>query len=225
MRSLRGTSAQAVIARLNPLIRGWPAYYRTVVSSHTFTALDHYLWKLTGKWARHSHPNKPARWVIHRYFGKFCKSRQDQRVFGDRGSGACLLRFSWTKIVRHQMVKGTSSPDDPALTGYWAARRHRGIPRPLDIASLRLLQAQHGRCPLCRELLLDADRPPQSPREWEQWLTVTRKAIIHNAVVMREGRTPDTPALRLLHAHCYRNHARKRKSPAPLPASEPTGLA
>jgi hypothetical protein len=34
-----------------PLVRGWPAYYRTVVSSQTFTALDHYLWKLTCKWA------------------------------------------------------------------------------------------------------------------------------------------------------------------------------
>lgn len=225
IRSLRGANAQAVIARLNPIIRGWSAYYRTVVSSHTFTALDHYLWKLTYKWARHSHPNKPTRWVIHRYFGKFCKSRNDQWVFGDRDSGAYLLRFSWTKIVRHQMVKGTSSPDDPALAGYWAARRRRGIPRPMDIASLRLLEAQHGRCPLCRELLLDADRPPQSPREWEQWLTVTRKAMIHNAIVLRAGGTPDTPALRLLHAHCYRRYGRSSKSPALLPASEPAGLA
>jgi hypothetical protein len=41
---------------------------------------------------------------------------------------------------------------------------------------------------LCRELLLDAYRPPQSPREWEQWLTVTRKAMIHNAIVLRAGR-------------------------------------
>ena len=225
MRSLRGANAQAVIARLNPIIRGWSAYYRTVVSSEVFAALDHYLWKLTYKWARHSHPNKPTRWVIHRYFGKFNKSRQDQWVFGDRDSGAYLLRFSWTKIVRHQMVRGTSSPDDPALTSYWAARRHRGIPRPMDIASLRLLEAQHGRCPLCRELLLDADRPPQSPREWEQWLTVTRKAMIHNALVLRADGTPDKAALRLLHAHCHRQYARSGNSPALLPASEPTGLA
>ena len=35
VRSLRGTSAQAVIARLNPVVRGWAAYYRTVVSSET----------------------------------------------------------------------------------------------------------------------------------------------------------------------------------------------
>jgi RNA-directed DNA polymerase len=224
LRSLRGTNAQAVIARLNPIIRGWSAYYRTVVSSEVFAALDHYLWKLTYKWAKHSHPNKPTRWIVRRYFGKFCKSRNDRWVFGDRVSGAYLLRFSWTKIVRHQMVRGTSSPDDPALAPYWANRRRKG-PRQLDIASLRLLQAQHGRCPLCRELLLDADRPPQGPREWEQWLTVTRKAIIHNAVVMRADGTPDEATVRLLHAHCYRRYARYDKSPALLPASEPMGLA
>ena len=224
MRALRGTNAQAVIARLNPIIRGWSAYYRTVVSSQTFTALDHYLWKLTYKWAKHSHPNKPTRWIIRRYFGRFSKSRQDRWVFGDRDSGAYLLRFSWTKIVRHQMVRGTSSRDDPALASYWADRRRRGIPRPMDIISLRLLEAQHGCCPLCGELLLDADRPPQTPHEWEQWLTVTRKAIAHNAIVRVDGK-PDEAKLRLLHAHCHRQHARKHKSPALLPASEPSGLA
>jgi RNA-directed DNA polymerase len=225
MRSLRGANAQAVIARLNPIIRGWSAYYRTVVSSKVFAALDHYLWKLTYKWAKHSHANKPTRWVIRRYFGSFNKSRQDQWVFGDRDSGAYLLRFSWTKIVRHQMVRGTSSPDDPALASYWADRRRRGIPRPMDIVTLRLLEAQHGRCLLCGDLLLDADRPPQSPREWEQWLTVTRKAMVRNAIVGRADGTPDEATVRLLHAHCHRQYARNGKSPALLPASEPTGLA
>jgi RNA-directed DNA polymerase len=225
LRSLRGANAQAVIARLNPIIRGWSAYYRTVVSSETFTALDHYLWKLTYKWAKHSHPNKPTRWIIRRYFGRFSKSRQDQWVFGDRDSGAYMLRFAWTKIVRHQMVRGTSSCDDPALASYWAARRRRGIPRPMDTTSLRLLQAQHGQCPLCGELLLDADRPPQSPREWEQWLTVTRKAMTRKAITAQPGGTPDEAKLRLLHAHCHRQYARSSKRPALLPASTPQGLA
>jgi RNA-directed DNA polymerase len=225
LRSLRGANAQAVIARLNPIIRGWSAYYRTAVSSEIFTALDHYLWKLTYKWAKHSHPNKPTRWIVRRYFGRFSKSRQDQWVFGDRDSGAHMLRFAWTKIVRHQMVRGTSSCDDPALASYWAARRHRGIPRPMDTASLRLLESQRGSCPLCGELLLDADRPPQSPREWEQWLTVTRKAMTHNAIIAQPGGAPDEAKLRLLHAHCHRKYARSSKSPALLPASEPTGLA
>jgi RNA-directed DNA polymerase len=224
MRSLRGANAQAVIARLNPIVRGWAAYYRTVVSSQTFTALDHYLWKLTYKWAKHSHPNKPTRWIIRRYFGTFNKSRQDRWVFGDRDSGAYLTRFAWTKIVRHPMVRGTSSPDDPALAEYWAARRRRGIPRPIDAATLRLLQSQHGRCPCCGQLLLDADRPPQTPREWEQWLAATRKAITKNAIATPAGSNPDEGRLRLLHAHCYRHYAGKREARQLQPATSPRGL-
>ena len=51
MRSLRGGNTMAVIATLNPIIRGWAAYYRGVVSSRQFRTLDNYLWKLTYKWA------------------------------------------------------------------------------------------------------------------------------------------------------------------------------
>ncbi len=40
LRSLRGSNAQAVLRRLNPIIRGWAAYYRTQVSGETFKALD-----------------------------------------------------------------------------------------------------------------------------------------------------------------------------------------
>ncbi len=225
IRSLRGTNAQAVIARLNPIVRGWSAYYRTAVSSEIFVALDHYLWKLTYKWAKHSHPNKPTRWIVRRYCGTFNKSRQDRWVFGDRDSGGYLHRFAWAKIVRHQMVRGTSSPDDPALTQYWAARRRRGIPRPIDTATQRLLESQNGRCPGCGELLLDAGHPPQTPREWEQWLAATRKAITKNAIATTAGSTPDEGRLRLLHAHCNRRSAGNRKSPAHLHASDPSGLA
>ena len=51
MRALRGGNAMAVIAKLNPVIRGWAAYYRGVVSSEVFGSLDSYLWKLLYKWA------------------------------------------------------------------------------------------------------------------------------------------------------------------------------
>ena len=81
------------------------------------------------------------------------------------------------------MVAGTASPDDPLLPEYWAQRRRRSRP-PVGATTLRLLRAQHGRCPLCRDLLLHADREPQSPHEWEQWLTATRKAIRKHAVTV-----------------------------------------
>jgi RNA-directed DNA polymerase len=130
-KALRGANAVAVISRLNPIIRGWSAYYRTVVSSQVFSRLDNYMWALTYKWAHFSHPNKSKNWVVTRYFGPFNHSRRNRWVFGDHNSGAYLLKFAWTRIVRHQMVPGTASPDDANLADYWAKRRRRSTP-PLD---------------------------------------------------------------------------------------------
>jgi len=179
------------------------AYYRTVVSSELFSALDRYLWRLIYKWAKHSHPKKSKRWIVNRYFGRFNKSRQDRWVFGDRDSGAYLVKHAWTKIVRHQMVKGRSSRDDPALVEYWASRRRRAAPPPLDNLSLRLLQSQRGACPVCGQLLLVADHLPQSPREWEQWVRTTGKALAKRRIVHQErGTSGGGTTLRLLHAHC-----------------------
>ena len=103
------------------------------------------------------------------------------------------------------MVTGGASPDDPALTDYWAARRRR-IKPPLDGYTLRLLTRQDGRCPLCGDHLLTADQPPQSPSEWERWwLQVTRKAIAADYLV-HHGRPgpPDENTTRLVHASCQR---------------------
>jgi RNA-directed DNA polymerase len=203
MKSLRGHNVQMVLIRLNPIIRGWSAYYRHAVSARVFNELDHHVWKLVYKWAKFTHPHKSKHWIISRYFGRFNFDRRDRWVFGDRDSGAYLLKFAWTKITRHTLVKGWASPDDPALTGYWAARRRRGRP-PLDRARLRLLQRQRGRCPLCGDLLLEVEQEPRHPDEWEQWITATRKAMRHQAITADAGpATPDQPtAIRLVHTHC-----------------------
>jgi RNA-directed DNA polymerase len=151
VKALNGANATAVISRLNPIIRGWSAYYRSAVSSRTFSALDDHVWRLTYRWAVRAHPNKPKTWVIDRHFGKFHPARQDRWIFGDRASGRYLQKFSWAKIVRHHLVPGRASPDDPSLADYWSRRRRRQH-LPLGFADLRLLQAQHGRCPRCRGL-------------------------------------------------------------------------
>jgi RNA-directed DNA polymerase len=213
-RTLRGSNAMAVIARLNPIVRGWAAYYRNAVSSQVFTTLDDHVWRLTYKWARHTHPNKPRKWVTARYFGKFNRFRNDRWVFGDRDSGVYLLKFSWTPIVRHTMVKGGASPDDPALAEYWAERRRR-IKPPLDGYTLRLLTRQDGRCPLCGDHLLSADQPPQSPDQWARWwLQVTRRAITANYLAHAGRPGPSgSDQTRLVHASCARGlHARKRSA-------------
>ena len=125
------------------------------------------------------------------------------------------------------LVPGTASPDDPALADYWARRRTRQA--PLDGLSLRLLQAQHGRCRACGDLLLLADREPQTLPEWEQWLAVTRKAVRKQAVAAeQEPGSPDDPVtFRLVHAHCQQrpDAAADTKPSRASPASTPSGAA
>ncbi len=196
--SLRGSNAGAVLKRLNPIIRGWAAYYRTQVSGETFGKLDQYLWRLTWKWARASHTTKPAHWVFHRYFGKFNKARQDRWVFGDHNSGAYLHRFAWTHIVRHEIVKHRASPDDPELADYWARRRHKA-PLPINHRAFKLQQEQNGRCAICRATLVPVEDRPQTPKQWETWLATTRKTID----IVWDQATPDKAGPpRLIHLHC-----------------------
>jgi RNA-directed DNA polymerase len=201
MRRLRGQNAPAVLATINPITRGWASFYRSVVSKKTFTTVDDHLWKLTYKWARRSHPRKPMSWIKKRYFGQFNPSMRNSWVFGDATTGAYLPRIAWTPIARHIKVNGAASPDDPALTDYWAKRRGRSQP-PLDRSTLRLLKRQRGRCTLCGDLLLHADREPHNPEEWQQWHRTTRKAITRQLI---HASGQDGPGdTRLVHTYCQR---------------------
>ena len=111
MRTLRGGNAMAVIATLNPIIRGWAAYYRGVVSSRLFGSLDSYLWKLLFKWATMA-PQEQAEAL-----GRRPVLRQVQQV-QERPLG-----------VRRPRQRGL--PGQVLLDGHPAARpgQGRGIPR------------------------------------------------------------------------------------------------
>ena len=221
MLALRGANADAVLRKINPIVRGWAAYYRGVVATETFQKLDDHLWHLCFKWAKFSHPGKSKHWIANRYFGQFHPARRARWLFGSRESGSYLLRFGWTKIIRHDLVKGTASPDDPTLAEYWAKRRRRAGPEPpLDRNRMRQLKAQRGRCALCGGLLLYADRQPTSPDEWEQWLTATRKAIARQ-VITEDGSGPsDDHGTRLIHTSCRRRTAGR---PATSTVRDPSG--
>jgi len=74
--SAAGSPPRSRLCTLTPVIRGWAAYYRGGVSKEIFSALDHYMWRLTYRWALRTHPNKSKRWVMARYFDAFHPSRR-----------------------------------------------------------------------------------------------------------------------------------------------------
>ena len=183
---------------------------KTAVSTRVFTALDAHLWKLTYKWACWTHPNKPKRWITNRYYRRFSRFRTDRWVFGNPDTGAYLPKLSWTPIVRHTLVKGGASPDDPSLAAYWARRRQKVKP-PLDPSVARLLSRQDGRCSRCGENLLTPDQPPQSPEGWERWfLQVIKMAITADCLAVDgQPAAGNDTRTHLIHATC-----RRRQQPA-----------
>ena len=68
LKQRQGTSTWKVIQELNRRILGWTQFYRCLVSSRTFRALDSALFDSLWRWIRLRHRNKRARWLSRRYF-------------------------------------------------------------------------------------------------------------------------------------------------------------
>jgi RNA-directed DNA polymerase len=220
VRALRGANAEAVINALNPVIRGWAAYYRTAVSKEIFSGLDHYVWRLTYRWALRAHPNKPKRWVMARYFGAFHPARRDRWVFGDRDSGPLpsqVLLDTDRPAPPGRRWRVTRRPRPGQLLVHAAAARETA-PGPVLPAAAPVAEGTLPR------LLLHADREPQSPDEWELWLKGLRKAIRRTAVTAPGG-PPDENARCLMHASCAKRRNAARAARPPQLPPEPSGLA
>jgi len=143
-----GSEVGVVLRRLNPLIRGWATYFRSAGASETFAKLDHWMFRRAQHYATRTHPHKAWAWRKARYWGKWNPKRQDTWVFGDKRTGTYLLKFAWFGFQPHILVKGTASPDDPALRQYWEQRERRKA-QLLPPSRRQLAEAQQGRGPVC----------------------------------------------------------------------------
>jgi RNA-directed DNA polymerase len=66
----QGNTNQALadlLARLNPVLRGWANYFRHGVSSRTFDYLNSWSWWRVVNWLRHKHPKAGWGWLRRRY--------------------------------------------------------------------------------------------------------------------------------------------------------------
>jgi RNA-directed DNA polymerase len=105
IRNAKSVNQQILIEKLNPVIRGWSFYHRSVVSSETFSRLDSIVWDLLWQWAKRRHPDKGLRWIARRYWHSVDNSNWVFTSFT-----ATLRRFSDTKIRRHVIVQLERDP-------------------------------------------------------------------------------------------------------------------
>ncbi|KKG07021.1 group II intron reverse transcriptase/maturase [Methanosarcina mazei] len=96
---------ELLISKINPIIRGWTNYHRSVVSSEIFRKLDHILWEILWKWAKRRHPNKSKRWIAKKYWKQSNTRRWNFQTENNR-----LLFLSDTRIQRHIPLKLQMNP-------------------------------------------------------------------------------------------------------------------
>jgi RNA-directed DNA polymerase len=93
---------------------------------------------------------------------------------------------------------------------------------PVNSLGMLLLKRQEGRCPECGDFLLHAYHQPQSPEQWEQWLTTIKTGIRRQRITVR-GEDLDKRCI--IHASCLSREERETaESPVSQPVA-PVGLA
>lgn len=182
---LRGANAEAVIQRLNPIIRGWAEYFRRQCASEVFHDLDYFMWRREYRYVARAHPGKSWSWKRHRYWGSFHPHRHDQWVFGSSATGHYLLKFAWYGIKRHTLVCGRASPDDPSLQEYWQQRARREA-QYLAPSKRQIAQRQGYRCPGCGESFCNGE-----------------EIQVHHLLPRQHGGSNGYDNLTLRHLYCH----------------------
>jgi RNA-directed DNA polymerase len=103
--SAKAWKQEDLIRKLNPVIRGWAMYHRTVSSSVTFEKLDWILWNMLWTWAKRRHNNKGKRWVARKYWQPTLTRKS---VF--KTARYTLENFSDTKIRYRKFLKLDKRP-------------------------------------------------------------------------------------------------------------------
>jgi RNA-directed DNA polymerase len=187
VRAGTGLSQGALIGQLNPKIRGWSRYYRSVAAKKTLNDGDYHVFPLLLRWAKRRHTRTSASWIRTRYWRTM---GQDHWRFSTPDD-LYLSDHAATAIQRHVKVKGTASPFDGNLLS-WAKRLQHS--HPLTRSKLgALLHKQQGKCRWCELHFTEGDL-----------------IEIDHITPRSEGGTDALSHLCALHRHCHdQRHAKK----------------
>lgn len=173
---LRHAPQEKVIATLNPIIRGWSNYYKTVCSKETFSKCDYDLFQMLWGWAYTRCHGTGKKDIKRKYWG------QDKGWKFDSGKYP-LLRHEETKITRHTKVKGVKTPYDGDYV-YWGQRLSNYANLKTRVQTL--LKKQGGKCNECGLKFRHDDTME-----------------VDHKVPRNQGGKDTYENLQLLHRHCH----------------------
>ena len=192
IRGNRAATTVNLITLLNPVIKGWAEYHKTINAKTTYSYVDSYIWQALWRWAKRRHPKKGPRWLKRRYFAP-AGSRQwlfhDFAVKDGRKIAVKLCKAIDTKIVIHTKVEGELNPFlpewEPKLEARATLRMINNLKEHKRLLCLWL--SQDRKCPVC-------ERP----------ITMDEAFDAHHIHPKQLGGTDKLSNLVLLHPNCHR---------------------
>ena len=126
-RSTTNLALSALIAALNPVLRGWANYYRHAAAKRTLAYLDYYTWWRVGRWLRKKHPQMSWKQINRRYLN-------DDHTWQEHGRA--IYKPGSLSVTRYR-YRGARIPTpwtDPTAvpTGVHAQRAHLQEQLPLE---------------------------------------------------------------------------------------------
>jgi RNA-directed DNA polymerase len=178
IRTSRSAPQARLIGQLNPIIKGWTAYYSTVCSKATFGQMAYLMFLKLRRWAYRRHPTKTRTWVVHKYW------RLERNCWDFAPpNGKRLYQHAETPIRRHTKVQGCRSPYDGDWL-YWSKRNRQQPGTPRRVTTL--LYRQKGQCARCGLYFRAED-----------------KLQVDHIIPTSQGGWDGYTNWQLLHAHCH----------------------
>ena len=118
-----------LIKMLNPILRGWANYHRSVVARETFERVDAEIWRSLWRWVKRRHPRKGTVWIKEKYFKTkghrhWIFATEDSETLFPSGKPPVISLFcaSGVPIKRHIKIRGAANPFDPHFKTYFEER-------------------------------------------------------------------------------------------------------
>lgn len=119
---------EAVITKLNQVLRGWALYHRHVVAAEAFGRVDTYVYEQLWRYLRRRHPKKSKKWLGRKYWSASgnpyvfaVRSLYKKKTFLLK-----VLRVSSIGIKRHIKIRAEANPYRPQDAVYFWRRRQPG---------------------------------------------------------------------------------------------------
>jgi len=184
---------ESLIHLLNPVLRGWANYHKSVVSKEAFSRADWEIYRALWRWAKRRHPDKGSRWIKQRYW-RLIGNRDWIFATDNPDKGKSKAKYltlkivAQTKIVRHIKIKKEANLYDPQWEQYFEKLfRSRLLHSPKGHKKvMNLWDNQNGKCRVCQQPITTQSR----------WHT-------HHIWRKTDGGSDKSTNLVLLHANCH----------------------